>query len=339
MFATLSLPAGHELPAPQGAPTVRVRSADELCNALRRARARALTLDGSGMDRVLRIDAARGLIEVQAATSWAVLAAQLAPHGVPLEPFARLSALPATVGEAVSLAAAGPDGLPVAAHVTALTLATPDGELRRADRDANRELLKTVLGGQGVIGVLYSLTLSVESLRRSAASASAAVELDIPAATAPRAAAWSARYLLPPDQLDAFLKDVRALVEERRPALLGISVRRYLPDASCRLNWATREWAGVQLRFGIRTTVGASVGATEVRRLLLAAALARGGSFPISEARDATRSQLALCYPMLGEFLAEKRCVDPAGRLHNAWYRDMTAKLRTEPCDVRWGRA
>ena len=25
MFATLSLPAGHELPAPQGAPTVRVR--------------------------------------------------------------------------------------------------------------------------------------------------------------------------------------------------------------------------------------------------------------------------------------------------------------------------
>jgi hypothetical protein len=36
--------------------------------------------------------------------------------------------------------------------------------------------------------------------------------------------------------------------------------------------------------------------------------------------------------------LAEKRRVDPAERLHNAWYRDLTAKLRTESCEIRWGK-
>ena len=55
MFATLTLPAGQELPAPHRAKTVRVRSANELQSALRQARQNALTLDGSGLDRVLRV--------------------------------------------------------------------------------------------------------------------------------------------------------------------------------------------------------------------------------------------------------------------------------------------
>ena len=339
MLATLTLPAGTEISTPLRASTVRVRSADELRTALRQARERSLTLDGSGMDRVLRLDTGRGMVEVQAATPWPALAEYLGSHRVAIEPFSRMSCLPASVGEAVSQAAAGPDGLPVSAHVAAVTLATPDGELRRADRHSNRELFRLVLGGHGVIGVLYSVTLSVESLRRSAAEATAPVELSLADAGIPSAAGRVLEYLLPPDALDAYLKEVRALAAERRFSLHGVSVRRYQPEGSAFLGWASREWAGVQLRIGTRTTLGGSVGAAEVRCALLCAALAHGGSFPIRDPRDATRRQLETCYPMLGAFLAEKRRADPAERLQNAWYRDLRTKVRCEPCQVRWGRS
>ena len=177
MLATLTLPVATAMPAPQRAAAapmrVRVRSADELRNALRHSRERTLTLDGSGLDRVLRFDVARGIVELQAATPWTELAGYLGSHRIAIEPFLGTPGLPATVGAAVSQAAAGPDGLPVSAHVTAIALVTPDGELRRADEGSNAQLFRLVLGGQGVIGVLYSVTLSVESLRASAAAASA----------------------------------------------------------------------------------------------------------------------------------------------------------------------
>jgi FAD/FMN-containing dehydrogenase len=339
MYATLTLPAGQDIDAPRRSPIVRVRSADELRNALRQARGQALTLDATGLDRVLRADAARGLLEVQAATSWRDLAGQLSRQGVVLDSFTSLSRLPATVGEAVSQASAGPDGLPVSAHVVAATLVTPDGELRRADRLVNPQLLELARGGQGVLGVLYSLTLSIESLQRSAAQSTGAAELCIPNAGAASTPAGAIECLLPPEALDGYLSDIRSLVEERGLALLGISVRRTLPDSGCHLNWATREWAGVDIRFGTKTTLGASVVAAEVRRALLAAALARGGSFPVADLRDATREQLDACYPMLRGFLAEKRRADPAERLQNAWYRQASAKLRAESCEVRWSRS
>ena len=227
----------------------------------------------------------------------------------------------------------------MSAHVVAATLVTPDGELRRADRHANPQLLELALGGQGVVGVLYSLTLSIESLQRSAAQSAAAVELCMPEAGSAGAAACAIECLLPPEELDGFLQRRPVARRRTRLALLGISVRRYLPERSCHLNWATREWAGVDIRFGTKTTLGASVVAAEVRRALLAAALARGGSFPVADLRDATREQLETCYPMLKGFLAEKRRADPAERLQNAWYRQVSAKLRAESCEVRWSRS
>lgn len=341
MLATLTLPAGHEMPeldrAAAAPKRVRVRSADELRNALRHARGHALTLDGSGLDRVLRLDPCCGTLELQAATPWSELARYLATRGIAIEPFVGAPCLPATVGEAVSQAAAGPDGVPVTAHVTALTLATPDGELRRADAGSNPGLFRLVLGGQGVIGVLYSVTLSIDSLRSSAAAAAAPVALELPQAEPVPATECSVEALVPPAALDAYLADVRALAAERRLLLLGISVYRYRQDASAFLCWAKQEWAGVRVRFGFRSTLGASVGALEVRRALLCAALERGGSFPIREARHATRRQLDDCYPMLAAFLAEKRRSDPAERLQNAWYREIAATMRREPLEIRWG--
>jgi FAD/FMN-containing dehydrogenase len=335
MFATLTLPAGYDLSSPQCTPTVQVRSADDLRNALRHARATTVKLDGTGMDRVLRLDAARGLVELQAATPWPELVRYLAPRGIAIDAFSGNASLPATVGEAVSQAAPGPDGLPVSAHVAAVTLFTPDGELRRADRDANGELFRLVLGGHGVIGVLYSVTLRVDSLLRSAAESAVPVELKLEAPAAP-VPTCAIECLVPPHALDAYLKEIRWLAGERRIALHGITVRRYQADALAALRWAGREWAGVEVRFGSKTTLGASVAAAEVRRALLAAALAQGGSFPIRDLRDASRRQLEACYPQIGGFLADKRRGDPAERLQNTWYRALLATMRSEACDVRW---
>src|SRR5205823_2584882 len=106
------------------------------------SRTHAVTLDGTAMNRVLRLDASRGLIEVQAATTWAELAKYLAGRKASLDAFVAAPELPAAVGEAVSAAAPGPDGLPVSAHVTGLTLVMADAELRRADRELNAELFR-----------------------------------------------------------------------------------------------------------------------------------------------------------------------------------------------------
>ena len=339
MFATLTLPAGNDPAVAQRTPTVRVRSADDLRNALRHSRAHSLRLDGSGMDRVLHLDAKRGMLELQAATPWTELATYLAARKVEIGAFTRMPGLPATVGEAVAHAAAGPDGLPVSAHVAAITIFTPDGEMRRADRNTNRELFLLALGGHGVIGVLYSVTLSIESLSGSAAAVAAPVELRIqdgPAAPAPECAI---ECLLPPAALDAYLNDVRLLAAERRVALRGITVRRYQVETETCLRWARREWAGVEVRFGTKTTLGGTVAAAEVRRALLNAALSHGGSFPIRDLRDATRQQLETCYPMVRAFLADKRRGDPAERLQNAWYRGLVTTMRGEACAIRWARA
>lgn len=335
MFATLTLPAGFDLSTPQRTPTVRVRSADDLRNALRHAREHSVRLDGSGMDRVLQLDAKRRLVEVQAATPWAELANTLASSKIAIGSFARM---PGTVGEAVAQAAAGPDGLPLSAHVAALTLFTQDGELRRADRSAHPELFRLAMGGHGVIGVFYSVTLSIDSLLASAAAETDPVELRITEEAPAPAPECAIETLLPPAALDAYLKEVRLLADERRIALHGITVRRYKPDTETSLRWATQEWAGVEVRFGVKSTLGASVAAAEVRRALLAAALGHGGSFPIRDLRDATRRQLEACYPMIGSFLADKRRGDPAERLQNPWFRALVATMRGEACAVRWGK-
>src|SRR6185503_12564115 len=219
MLATLTLPAGTDLTLLRPTPTVRVRSANELRDALRHARAQAIRLDGSEMDRILHFDARRGLLELQAATRWSELAGYLASRRIPIDAFAQSNGGPATVGEAVAQAAPGPDGLPVSAHVAAITLCTPDGELRRADRNTHAELFRLALGGQGVIGVLYSVTLSIASLCASAAAAAAPVELHIDEAGAAQSPACAIECLLPPETLEAYLKEVRQLATDRRIAL------------------------------------------------------------------------------------------------------------------------
>ena len=63
MYATLALAGIPESEAPKQR-QVRVRSAEDLRKAMEHARHCALRVDATGLDRVLRLDAARQLLEV-----------------------------------------------------------------------------------------------------------------------------------------------------------------------------------------------------------------------------------------------------------------------------------
>src|SRR3982750_3765231 len=108
-------------------------SAHELRDAVRQGAA----VDLARLDRVLGIDAERGLVEVQSQTRWGAVAARLRPGDARAD---AVRTTMATVGASIAPNAAGPDGRPAAAHVEALTLVTPDGELRRVSRENNTRL-------------------------------------------------------------------------------------------------------------------------------------------------------------------------------------------------------
>jgi hypothetical protein len=314
MTATPSL----TLPAAAGP---RVFSAGDLCKAMRDSRP-ALP-DASGLDRVLRHDAARGLLEVQSGTPWSALSA----HGG-----AAFGA--GTVGAAVAANGHGADGAPVVAHVHSITVATADGELRRASRERAPELFRLAVGGFGVFGPFYSVTLDLASLARSAARATPPLSLELPA-PAPAGAPFRIGLLLPPHASEAFVTQARAALEERRARLARLEARRTLPEDTTFLRWARCEYAALDIEFRMSETVGACVSATQLRARLIELAVAAGGSFAPAHLPCATRAQAAHCYPMLGEFLAEKRRFDPAERVAGAWYRAVRNLWKRDYCAAR----
>jgi len=301
-------------------------SALELSAAVREAR----PYDPARLDRVLRVDERCGLIEVQAATQWKAIAARLRPGDARA---ARIGTAMPTVGESLACNAAGPDGRPAVVHVESMMLVMPGGELLRVSRNAHRELFALAAGGQGVFGALYSVTLHTGSL---ALALNEAVGAEILAAPETRAASQPLRLLLPPDRLAPFLADARAHCREWRMPLAGVRVRHTREENDTFLRWAQRDYAAATLGIAEPPALGAAVRATQLRRELIDAAIACGGSFPLYCTPEATRSQAEACYPQLRAFLAEKRRVDPAERLTNAWYRHYRSLFSRSGCEVRW---
>jgi len=297
-------------------------SALELSAAIREARA----YDASRLDRVLSIDEDRGLVEVQASTAWKTIAAALRPGDARA---ASTQTVMPTVGDSLSCNTAGPDGRPAVTHVESMVLVTPRGELVRASRGVNRELFALVAGGQGLFGALYSITLQVASLARAVSQAAD----PIPANTS---GTRSLELLVPPEERERFLLEAHARCAEWRMPLAGADVRRTSEERDSFLCWARREYADVVLHIAEPRALGVAVRATQLRRALIASAIARGGSFPIHATPEATREQLEACYPQLAGFLAEKRRIDPAERWTNAWYRHYRSLFSRRSCAVRW---
>lgn len=297
-------------------------SALELSAAIR-AR---LPYDASRLDRVLRVDERHGLVEVQASTPWKAIAATLRP-GDPRA--ARTQTTMSTVGESLAHNAAGPDGRPAVMHVESIAVVTPGGELRRADRTTQRDLFALIAGGQGLFGALYSVTLDIGSLSRAVNDAA---QPEGVLASRPN----PLRLLLPPEKLEAFLADARALCAEWRLGLAGVEVRNTLREDDSFLRWARRDYAAVSLHLMAPPALGSAVRAAQLRRSLIDAAIAHGGSFALSCTPEATRAQAQACYPQLPKFLAEKRRLDPCERIVNPWYLHYRRLFSGQSCAVRW---
>jgi hypothetical protein len=302
-------------------------SALELSAAMREAR----RYDPSRLDRVLSVDESRGLIEVQAATPWKAIAARLRPDDARA---ASIETTMLTVGESLMCNTAGPDGRPAVAHVESMVLVAPAGGLMRVSRTGQNGLFSLVAGGQGVFGALYSLTLHIGSL---ALSLNEAAEAEVLSAPHAEATSRPLQLLLPPAALASFLEEARQRCSEWHMPLAGVKVRRTREESDTFLRWARREYAAVTLSLAEPMVLGAAVRAAQLRRGLIDAAIARGGSFPLHCTPEATRAQVEQCYPQLPEFLAEKRRVDPAERIVNPWYRHYRRLFSPEKCAVRWG--
>ena len=302
-------------------------SAQELCQSVRVAAA----FDPSRLDRVLGVDETRGLVEVQSGTPWKILAERLRPG----DPRAReVRTTHATIGESLACNAAGPDGRPTVSHVESFTMVTPDGQLRRVERIGNANLFSLVVGGQGLFGALYSVTLRLDSLARALSEAQTPAALVGPA---PSAAARKLVLLVPPARLEALIAGCRERCAEWRIELESLTVRRIRADQETFLRWAGREYAEVYIGLASGANLGAEVRLTQLRHSLIDLAIAHGGNFPIACTPEATRAQTEACYPQLAGFLAEQRRIDPHERWVNGWLRRQRSLLARESCEVRWG--
>jgi FAD/FMN-containing dehydrogenase len=299
-------------------------SAIELCDAVRMGR----VPERARLNRILGLDATHGLLEVQAATPWLAIAGELRPG----DARARVRTTMPTVGQSIERNAAGPDGTPAVAHVACIALVTPEGELRRVSRDRDAELFALTVGGQGLFGTIYSITLRIGSLARAVERASAPEEIVLQ----PRRGRYPLELLLPPSVLGDFMKDVDRRCNDRRTALQSVTVRHTAAEDDTFLRWARRDYAEVTLGLVEVNALGAAVRATQLRHELIDAAIAAGGSFQIACSADATRDQVRACYPQLEEFIAHKKRFDPNERLVNSWYLRQRSLLAREACNVRF---
>ncbi|CAA9346938.1 MAG: hypothetical protein AVDCRST_MAG72-1183 [uncultured Nocardioidaceae bacterium] len=123
-------------------------------------------LDTSDMSRVLLLDRQRGLVEVEAGIQWPELVDRLhaAQRGASEQwtiAQKQTGANRFSIGGSVSANCHG-RGLtmgPIVSDVEALRVVTADGSVVTCSRTRNRELFACVIGGYGLFGAIYSVTL------------------------------------------------------------------------------------------------------------------------------------------------------------------------------------
>ncbi len=128
--------------------------------------ANSLHIDTTGMARVLKQDAQRGLLEIEAGADWpAIIAATHlmdGPNGRPWGIRQKQTGVDAvTLGGSISANAHGRGLLmqPLGDDIENLTLIDPAGDVLLCSREQNAELFSLVVGGYGMFGVIYAATL------------------------------------------------------------------------------------------------------------------------------------------------------------------------------------
>ncbi len=123
-------------------------------------------VDTRGMSRVLHLDRQRGLVEVEAGIQWPELVDRLhtAQRGERVQwsiAQKQTGANRFTVGGSVAANCHG-RGLtmgPIVSDVESLRVVTAGGAILACSRTRNRELFSLVVGGYGLFGAIYSVTL------------------------------------------------------------------------------------------------------------------------------------------------------------------------------------
>src|SRR6185436_19905025 len=212
------------------------------------------------LSRILGVDERTGLVEVQANTPWRSIADRLRPGD---EQAATTRTTMATVGESIAANSAGPDGRPAVVHVESLTVVTLEGELKRISRHAHRELFALTVGGQGLFGALYSVTLRVDQMSRSVAQ-QAQPETIVGAGS--EAGRQVLRLHVPPERLASCIDLLKTRCEEWRTSPEGLEVRRILDEDETYLRWAPREYTEIGIRLGDNTSIGGAVRMAQLAR-------------------------------------------------------------------------
>jgi FAD/FMN-containing dehydrogenase len=131
-----------------------------------------VVLDTRQLNRVIELDAERGLIEVEAGIQWPALIEHLetVQAGLP-HPWAisqkQTGADRLSIGGTISANAHG-RGLtlqPFVSDVESLVLVDADGQAVTCSREHNHELFRLVAGGYGLFGCIYSATLRLAPRR------------------------------------------------------------------------------------------------------------------------------------------------------------------------------
>jgi len=130
-------------------------------------------LDTTGLSRVLRFDAERGIIEVEAGIQWPallkhLLAAQRDSQNVWTFAQKQTGANKFCLGGAVgsNIHGRGLKMKPFISDIESLTLIDASGRLVPCSRTENRELFRLVVGGYGLFGVVYSVALRLVPRRK-----------------------------------------------------------------------------------------------------------------------------------------------------------------------------
>ena len=125
-----------------------------------------LLLDTRPLDRVLGLDAARGVVEIEAGIQWPALIEQLAalqagasqPWGIAQK---QTGADRLSLGGALAanIHGRGLTRRPIVSDVESFQLVGADGRARTCSREENRELFGLAIGGYGLFGCITSLRL------------------------------------------------------------------------------------------------------------------------------------------------------------------------------------
>ncbi|REB06405.1 FAD-binding oxidoreductase [Sporosarcina sp. BI001-red] len=120
-----------------------------------------VVLDMRTFNRILDIDEQEKTIRVEAGATWEDVQEAIQPHGLALKVTQSQSIF--TIGGSLSVNAHGRDIRfgSMAETVKEITLLTPEGEIKKVNRDDSDEWMKYVFGGYGLFGVILDVRLEL----------------------------------------------------------------------------------------------------------------------------------------------------------------------------------